>query len=503
MPVKRRDLLTGLGAFVLAGDATDRPRHAGQRYPPGRPLPESTNVRLPPFNATGDGRTDDTRAFTSARDAAGANGLVVVPAGTYVLSGLALNVVGQTWQLLGGATLFLKPSANASLLRITASHVTVEGPGVLDGNLANQSDRRAGISVISADHVSFRNLTARNLNGYGFLFANCNYPVVTDCLVTNTWYWAVTFFAAPATPFYGAVVTNCRILNYDRGTSSVGGCVAFTGRNGGGWARDAIVGNNVLESYPVHTGEHGLPDEPYGVYGSYVQGLTIDGNIIRGGTMGISLPQSIGVTISGNYLEGWEAYGIEIPACSNAAVSGNTLMDTSPRAPTYASVNALIVGSTADHVSLHGNTITHIAIAPGGLPAVLIGGEGPGTSDVSVTGNTISKHASGGSAIDIASNVAHITISNNVIDCNAVNADGIWLETSDSYGTANGRAIVGNTIHNYGNRSAILVGTIGQATALIDYATVQGNIFHAGAKGITVQAGHWGAHTSIANNVGP
>lgn len=501
--MRRRDLLTGLGALVLAGDAIDHPDHAGQRRSCGQPPPESTNVRFSPFNAAGDGRTDDTAAFIGARDAAGINGFVVVPAGIYALSGLLLNVPGQTWQLMSGATLFLKPSVNTSLLRITASHVTIEGPGVLDGNLANQSGRSAGISIISADYVSFRNLTAQNLNAYGFAFFNCNFPVVTGCLVTNTWYWAVTFFAAPATPFHGATVTNCRILNYGRGTSSVGGCVAFTGRTGGGWACDAIVGNNVLESYPVHWGEHGLPDVPYGVYGSYVQGLTIDGNIIHGGEMGISLPHSIGATITGNYLEGWAAYGIEIPACSNTAVSGNTLVDTNPRAPTYASVTALIVGSTARHVSVHGNTITHIAIAPGGLPAVLIGGEGPGTSDVTVTGNTISKYASGGAGIAVAGNVTYATISDNIIDCRTMNADGIWLETSDSSGTVNGRVIRGNTIRNYGTRSAILVGTIGQATARIEYATVQGNVFHAGAKGITVQAAGWGPHTSIANNVGP
>ena len=498
--MKRRDLLTSLGAVVLAGDSVGHPPHAEQRPAP-RVLPENTNVRLPPFNATGDGRTDDTAAFASARDTAGVNGFVIVPAGTYVLSGLVLNVTGQTWQLMGGATLLLKPSVNTSLLRITASHVTVEGPGVLDGNLANQSGRSAGISIISADYVSFRNLTARNLNGYGFSFSNCNYPVVTGCLVTNTWYWAVTFFAAPATPFHGAAVTNCRILNYGRGTSSVGGCIGFTGIKGGGWARDAIVGNNILESYPVHSGEHGLPDEPYGVYGSYVQGLVVDGNIIRGGAMGISLPQCTGVTITGNYLEGWEAYGIEIPACSNTAVSGNTLVDTNPRAPTYASVCALIVGSTAQHVSVHGNSITHVA--PGGLPAVFIGGEGPGTSDVTVTGNTISKHASGNAGIDIGYNVTHVTIGDNIIDCNGVHADGIWLETRDSYGTVNGRVILGNTIRNYGFRSAILVGTIGQATARIGYAAVQGNVFHAGAKGITVQGAGWGTHTSVVNNVGP
>lgn len=495
-------MLTGLGAFVLAGDSTNRRRPAGQcrlSQPPG---PVGTDVRLPPFRASGDGRTDDTAAFARARDAAGVNGFVVVPAGTYVLSGLTLSVPGQTWQVLSGATLFLKPSADTSMLRITASHVTVEGPGVLDGNLANQSGgSRAAISIISADHVSFRNLTARNLNGYGFAFFNCNYPVVTDCLITNTWYWAVTFSAAPATPFYGAAVTNCRILNYGRATSSVGGCVAFTGRPGGGWARDIIVGNNVLESYPVHSGEGGLPDEPYGVYGSFAQGFTIEGNIIRGGTMGISLPHSTGAIISGNYLTGWEAYGIEIPACSNTAVTGNTLVDTNPRAPTYTSVVALIIGSTAEQVSVRGNNITHIA--PGGLPAVLIGGEGRGTSNVTVTGNTVSKHSSGSAGIDVSSNAAHVTISDNIIDCNAVNADGIWLETSDAHGTVNGRVIVGNTIRNYGIRSAILVGTLGQATARTSYATVQGNVFYAGEKGITVQAAGWGDHTSVANNVGP
>jgi hypothetical protein len=41
------------------------------------------NVKKDPFNAAGNGITDDTAAFAAARDAAGANGTVITSPATY------------------------------------------------------------------------------------------------------------------------------------------------------------------------------------------------------------------------------------------------------------------------------------------------------------------------------------------------------------------------------------------------------------------------------------
>src|SRR5258707_12229679 len=49
------------------------------------------NVKHPPYNAKGDGVTDDTKAIQAALDAAKANEVVYLPASTYLISS-TLNI---------------------------------------------------------------------------------------------------------------------------------------------------------------------------------------------------------------------------------------------------------------------------------------------------------------------------------------------------------------------------------------------------------------------------
>ena len=110
--MKRRELLTGLGATVLAGGCADQ---VPRRVRASRPY--QTNVRSAPYNARGDGRTDDTAAFASACQAAGVNGTVIVPPGTYIVNNLELNLAGQQWVIQRGATLKSKAADDSPAAR--------------------------------------------------------------------------------------------------------------------------------------------------------------------------------------------------------------------------------------------------------------------------------------------------------------------------------------------------------------------------------------------------
>jgi polygalacturonase len=60
----------------------------------GNTLAQSTriNVRNPPYNAQGDGVTNDTAAFRNAIGDLPLNGTLVVPAGTYMLNAAPCGV---------------------------------------------------------------------------------------------------------------------------------------------------------------------------------------------------------------------------------------------------------------------------------------------------------------------------------------------------------------------------------------------------------------------------
>jgi parallel beta-helix repeat protein len=507
--MKRRELLTGLIAAVLAGDrAGEALRRVGHPAPseqvasPARAVVAGTHVNMGQFKATGNGSTDDTAALTSARDAAGANGTVTVPPGTYVLNNLTLNVPGQNWRIMRGATLLLKPATAAPLLRVTADGVTIEGPGTLDGNLANQAGGNidAGVEVTSADNVTFRGLIARNLNGYGIYFnGGCNNGTVDDCTITNTWNQAVCYSTVGA-DYTGATVTRNRIDNSGRGATSVGGCIAVV-TSGRHRARRSLIADNVLVAYPSYWGE--APDVSAGIQLQQAEGFTVSGNSIRDCSFGITLPDSLNGVISSNYIEAWSVNAIEVSGCSNLSIAGNTMIDTNPRGRGGHPASPVIpvLWPVSRYVTATGNTI--VQVTPD-VVTIMIGGGGPNPAvgNVVFRGNVIRK-SGGGTAIDVSGDASYVTIDGNIIDCNGTASNVIWLETFDFYGTAKGRVITGNTIRDYAHGSAIVHGTEG-TSADIDYVTIQGNVFQAGSKGITQSGtGGWGRHSSIANNTGP
>ena len=114
-------------------------------------LDHTINVKALPYNATGDGETDDTEAILAAIAAVpDAGGTVFFPAGTYVISqpisiesNCELNLIGistvNSMQPLSGSILQLASGANCDMLvKAGTARVNVKGL-VFDGNKANQT----------------------------------------------------------------------------------------------------------------------------------------------------------------------------------------------------------------------------------------------------------------------------------------------------------------------------------------------------------------------------
>ena len=124
-----KSALLGSASFFLG--AQNPARAEGQAASPGH-----INVRE--FGATGDGKTDDTKAIQRALDAAGeVRGAVFVPPGAYLCAELQMRpntaLVGvPTWDyhVPGGTALRLTDGAAKCLINITgASGVTIDGLG--------------------------------------------------------------------------------------------------------------------------------------------------------------------------------------------------------------------------------------------------------------------------------------------------------------------------------------------------------------------------------------
>lgn len=467
--------------------------------------------------AKGDGSTDDTTAFGLARDATGTGGTVMVTPGTYILSALALNVAGQKWVIMPGATLKLKNAANGPIFSISASGVTVTGGGVIDGNFANQTPGfhpLIGVGGTTPTDVTFDGVTVQNANGYGIAAGtgaeNISGLTIRNCIFANTQYDALVAGSNSIT----SDITDIAFINnkvYNNNPALVGGGlgISIVGNPGGGhYARRVTATGNRVECYPIGTSEPGYGDWAAGVHFSGVINGTVVGNAFFGCTLPVTIPDSQDVAILGNSIEGYSGYGIEVPASvlsRGITVTGNTIVDTDPRAGAgYHSEYGISVSASSGatrYVVISGNVINQVTTS--GFPSIGIGGGSMVTDHITATGNVINKSAGGGGAL-VAHKVTNLKISDNVIDCGGTNMNVVWLDSGGAGGTFVAKwSVTGNIIANYGTGAGIIYGS---GTENMTYVMITGNSFNNGGSGDTIDPASSGVLASPflnANNIGP
>jgi len=505
--VKRRELLTGLGATALVGGCTDQ---VPRRVRASRP--DQTNVRSAPYNAKGDGRTDDTAAFASACQAAGVNGTVIVPPGTYIMNNLALNLAGQQWVIQRGATLKSKAADDSPAARVSAPGVSITGGGAIDGNRSSQTTGDPNGIICQAPNVTLDGIAIQNCLANGILFAyNWSGATVTRCRFSGIAYTAINTDGSTA-DITGVRISGNWIDQYDTKprpgqTLTAPGGISFWNSGAHVWRGFNILDNFIrLYSYvnSEYTNING------GVCLHRLSGFVIGGNVFMGGGMPVTLPDAVGGTVTGNHIEGWSEFAVELAGVTDGApykvaVTGNSLIDTDPRPRAQHSEAAIPVGGgPASYVTIAGNVFEQVA--PGGSPVVNIGvGAAMGTvHHVTVTGNTLRKTGIGGGIV--VNKSPDVTIADNILDFGGANNYAVWLATDDAASpvTLTGQVITGNQFLNYGAHSAILYGQSSGHPGVVDYAIFTNNVFRGGKSGITAQGGATlGPHTVRANNVGP
>lgn len=148
----------------------------------------NVNPRRAPFNAAGDGVTNDYAAFAAAIAATPVGGVMKVTRGTYVIGGTtALNInKSMTLDMSDGAVLkFTDP--NAKFLQITGNDVRVIKPTVIGNNPLVRTNY-PGIWVLGgAQRVFIDAPKVMTVPGGGVLTENCtdviiNCPYVKDTL---------------------------------------------------------------------------------------------------------------------------------------------------------------------------------------------------------------------------------------------------------------------------------------------------------------------------------
>lgn len=215
-------------------------------------------VSVKDFGAVGNGVNDDTVALQSAIDSLNDGGGMVIPAGTYKITGtLTLSGVAKSIIGIGRSTIKKVGAGNFDAIRVTGSGCLLGGFEI-DGNSVGWS----GV-VITGEHNTLRDLVSHNNGGCGILLDG----QTTTCAY-NT-------------------VENCRC--YSNGQIGIGQNTALASRILG----NICQGNN-LEGITID-----LPS-----YRSIVDGNQVIGNCRTGGVGGIGIDQAYLSVISNNLVSG-------------------------------------------------------------------------------------------------------------------------------------------------------------------------------------------------------
>lgn len=262
------------------------------------------NVTDPPYNATGNGTTDDTAAVQAAINAASVNGgMVVFPPGTYAVSNLTISpgVNGSRGVQLRGASYF------ASSIKRTATANTILGGIMLD---------IAAHSVQLSD-LRFEDYAYDGINPSPLVrFVNVN-----DYDVSRCWFFA------------GEIQLQC----YFGDQSRVHGCVIEASRRHGlhflGSGNSRVQGNVFYRSGSLTVDNpNNASIKIEAVTGHSAPGnYSISGNYFLFSQLGhfIQATTAVGIAITGNFFRLAGIYNegaydeINLVDCDRVAIAGN------------------------------------------------------------------------------------------------------------------------------------------------------------------------------------
>ena len=274
------------------------------------------NVKGAPYNAKGDGSTDDTLAIQGALTAAaGSGGVVYVPAGTYKISNLTIDS-SVTVRGAGLATILQGKSGASGFMMMLAHAASTKYVTIRDLSLVPNTGSLGGIFLDNTGATGdsqhqIRNVFVNNSGGDAFKFgANIRGAVVSGCSQYGSQGYGYNITSGATDNFFTDCVSGPSANNgfeIAGGNNLIKGCKAFyAGYNGSTWGTTQSGFHLNATTWGILTGCSAQQNALHGIDAQSANNCSITGNesdTNSAGTVGgvgINLNGCLACTVVGN-----------------------------------------------------------------------------------------------------------------------------------------------------------------------------------------------------------
>lgn len=301
--IKRLPCCTGFALWVALGAASA----SGQA---------TVNVTSYGALTNGTNPSATTAAFQSAFAAAGSNGKVIVPPGTYAINNssgaLTINNFQGEFKFEGNAELIFSAGSEAGMLFNSGTGLRVIGfHGTYSNPVSSPSPSMPALAFSGTTNTFVDDALVQNSPGPGIYFSGALDAKVANASVLNSQSQGILFLNSPNAELVNATVTDAGLEGIVFETSS-----GTAGHDGAHGANLTVTG----------AGSHGIA--VYGESNVTISGFTVNSTTSSGIYCGTSSASAVpsDVLYQGGVIESPAGFGIEIgnaQSCSFANIQVN------------------------------------------------------------------------------------------------------------------------------------------------------------------------------------